>query len=415
VDVTERRRAERYRQAQHAAIRALAEAPSLECSYAGVLSALGQALGWDVGVLWSVDDREGVLRCAAAWHDDDAFRGFADAAGPVLVARGAGPAGRVWAVGGPAWTDDVHASLGPDRGLLARQAGLRSSLAVPLRAGPAVVGVLQFYGRRLRPPDPALLDVLATLSTQIGDVLARRRGEAEAERLKDEFVGLVSHELRTPLTSIVGYLELLQEDEHERLSSSGRQFVDVIGRNSRRLMRLVGDLLFVVQVEARPLVVPASPVDLAAVVHESVESARPLAEEKGVALVADLRPAGLAAGDQVRLAQVVDNLVANALKFTPSSGRVDVRVGSRDDVAVVVVRDTGVGIPAADHARLFQRFFRASNAAERETPGVGLGLTIVRAIVEAHGGSIQVASREGEGATFTVELPLEPRAVATAA
>jgi signal transduction histidine kinase len=266
--------------------------------------------------------------------------------------------------------------------------------------------VLQFLGRDIRPPDVELLDVLAALSLQIGNVFSRKRAEAEAERLKDEFVGLVSHELRTPLTSIVGYLELVHEQDGDRLSDDSRRFLDVIERNSRRLMRLVGDLLFVVQMEARPLGVASGPVDLADVVAESIESARPRAEEKGVRLEGRLADVASCDGDQGRLAQVVDNLVANAVKFTPSGGAVVVELAERDGRASIVVRDTGVGIPADEQGQLFQRFFRASNAAARETPGVGLGLTIVKAIVEAHGGTVAVRSREGRGTTFTVALPV---------
>jgi signal transduction histidine kinase len=139
---------------------------------------------------------------------------------------------------------------------------------------------------------------------------------------------------------------------------------------------------------------------------EAVEAARPRAGRAGVELVAEVEQVAALEGDRDRLGQVVDNLISNALKFTPAGGRVTVRLGERDSRAVLDVCDTGMGIPADEQGQLFERFFRASAATERSIPGIGLGLAICRAIAEAHGGGISVASEEGRGTTFTVELPL---------
>jgi len=228
----------------------------------------------------------------------------------------------------------------------------------------------------------------------------------EGERLKDEFFALVSHELRTPLTSIIGYLELVLDDEEE-LSEEARRFLEVVERNAKRLLRLVGDMLFVAQVEAGRLSLESSEVDLNGVASDSVEAARPAAERAGVTLSLEAEPVGRVLGDRDRFGQMLDNLISNALKFTPDQGRVDVRLADAGGHAVVEVADTGMGIPDAEQQRLFERFFRASSATSRAVPGAGLGLTIVKTIVEAHGGTVGLTSRENEGTTVRVELPYE--------
>jgi signal transduction histidine kinase len=225
----------------------------------------------------------------------------------------------------------------------------------------------------------------------------------ELDRVKDEFVTLVSHELRTPLTSIMGYLDLLEE-ETDGLSEEQRRFLAVVERNAERLARLVEDLLFVARLQAGGLELGSGEVELAAVAEKSVEAARPDAVLKRVELVLEAKSSKLT-GDRLRLGQVLDNLVSNAVKFTPEGGRVTVRVSDGADGTLLEVADTGLGIPADEQERLFERFFRASTAATHAVPGTGLGLTVVKAIVEAHGGTIAVASEVGRGTTVRVNLP----------
>jgi PAS domain S-box-containing protein len=238
------------------------------------------------------------------------------------------------------------------------------------------------------------------------DLAAQNERLRELDRLKDEFIALVSHELRTPLTSIRGYTELLLDGEAGKLTEDQRQFLGVVERNAHRLLHLVGDLLFLAQVEAGKLVLDIGALDLGNVASESVETARPQAEAKDITLTLATGPVPLIAGDRARIAQLLDNLVSNAIKFTPEGGRVDVRVRTLEQRAVLEVRDSGMGIPAAEQEFLFQRFFRSSTATEQAIQGTGLGLAISKAIVEAHDGSITVTSEEGEGTTFRVTLPL---------
>ncbi|HWM14371.1 MAG TPA: PAS domain S-box protein [Gaiellaceae bacterium] len=238
------------------------------------------------------------------------------------------------------------------------------------------------------------------------DLTGQNERLRELDRLKDEFIALVSHELRTPLTSIRGYTELLLDGEAGELGDDQRQFLGVVERNAHRLLHLVGDLLFLAQVEAGKLVLDVGAVELGAVASESVEAARPQAEAKGITLTLATGPVPLVAGDRARIAQLMDNLVSNAIKFTPESGRVDVRVRALRKRAVLEVRDSGIGIPADERQHLFQRFYRTSTATEQAIQGTGLGLAISKAIVDAHDGRITLTSEEDIGTTFRVELPL---------
>jgi signal transduction histidine kinase len=228
--------------------------------------------------------------------------------------------------------------------------------------------------------------------------------DRELDRMRDAFVATVSHELRTPLTSISGFLEMLEDEEHE-LGDAGRQYLDVIRRATERLHALVEDLLLVAQIEARRIELELAPVDLVELAARAVQSARPAAAEKGIALdlLADHPPAVL--GDATRLSQVLDNLVSNAVKFTPDGGRVTITVSPNGSGTELIVADTGIGVAAEEQKQVFSRFFRATSATQRAIPGTGLGLAICHALVEQHGGSIEFRSEEGAGTEVVVSLP----------
>lgn len=225
----------------------------------------------------------------------------------------------------------------------------------------------------------------------------------EIDRLKDEFVSSISHELRTPLTSIAGYVELLQEEEED---SEKLGHLAIVGRNSERLLALVTDLLFAARLQYGRLELERSPVDLRNLVVQSVESAKPRAQAAAVQLDLKVEDVPEITGEPAKLAQLLDNLVSNAIKFTPRDGHVSVRLTSRPELIRIEVSDTGIGIPDQERERLFERFFRAQSALERQIQGTGLGLYISKAIVDAHDGRIGVDSVPGEGTTFIVELPV---------
>jgi signal transduction histidine kinase/CHASE3 domain sensor protein len=236
--------------------------------------------------------------------------------------------------------------------------------------------------------------------------------QRELDRLKEDFVATVSHELRTPLTSMMGFLEMIREGEAGELNDEQQRVLAIVYRSSERLQRLVGDLLFVARLDANGLQLQFGEVRVAEIVRDTLESTSALARSREIDLRPDVRDVPALSGDRERLSQLVANLVGNAIKFTPAGGRVTVRTFVAGQSAVVEVEDTGIGIPAAEQGQLFQRFFRSSTATEQAIPGTGLGLVISRAIAEAHGGSIGVRSRPGEGTCFRVELPLEPEEAA---
>jgi signal transduction histidine kinase len=231
--------------------------------------------------------------------------------------------------------------------------------------------------------------------------------ERELDRLKDEFVATVSHELRTPLTSMMGFLEMLREGEAGALLPEQERFLSIVYRSSERLQRLVGDLLFIARLDASGIQLKLDDaVRLEELVAEAVEAASGDARSHEVQL--QFEPNGVVAvrGDRERLGQLVSNLISNAVKFTPAGGNVTARVFAEQGNGVVEIEDTGIGIPKAEHDRLFQRFFRASTATDQAIPGTGLGLAITKAIAEAHDGRISCRSTPGEGTTFRLELPL---------
>ncbi len=225
----------------------------------------------------------------------------------------------------------------------------------------------------------------------------------QVDRIKDSLVATVSHELRTPLTSIVGYLELLGTGETP-LGAEDERFVEIVRRNAARLQRMVEELLFLSRVDAGGLELEHEDVDVIEIARAALGSADPAAAVKRITLEFDGPEALKMSADGNRLGQVFDNLISNAIKFTPERGRVQLSIGSDEGTFIASVADTGAGIPKEEQSRLFERFFRSS--ATRDVPGTGLGLTIVRAIVEAHGGSILCRSKPGEGTTFTFTLPL---------
>lgn len=240
----------------------------------------------------------------------------------------------------------------------------------------------------------------------VGRLVALRdvTAEREADRLKDEFFALVSHELRTPLTSMLGYLELVRD---ENLSEDGLEFIDVIERNAHRLQRVVGDLLFVARFEAGHIPILVGQLDVRTLCDEAIAAALPAADRANVRLHLDADRTAFLDADRDRLGQTLDNLINNAIKFTPEDGEVTLRLRDRGDSIVVEVQDSGEGIDPDEIDNVFKRFYRSNRVVRRAVPGAGLGLTIVRSIVEAHGGTIRVTSRLGRGSTFTVTLPRE--------
>jgi signal transduction histidine kinase len=234
---------------------------------------------------------------------------------------------------------------------------------------------------------------------------ARAQAE-EANRLKDEFLATVSHELRSPLNAIQGWAELLLDGGLDEQTAA--RAVETIARHTRAQNQLISDLLDVSRIITGKLHFETAPVDLAQAIEAALETVRPAAEAKGVELRQRLDPkAGLVLGDDTRLRQVVWNLLSNAIKYTPRGGHVETRLERDGSQVTIIVRDTGEGIGEDFLPHIFDRFRQADGATTRRHGGLGLGLAIVRHLVEAHGGRVSAASGgAGQGAILTVTLPL---------
>lgn len=223
-----------------------------------------------------------------------------------------------------------------------------------------------------------------------------------AQGVKDEFLALVSHELRTPLTSIRGWAEMLAEEE---LTGDQVEFVAGITSGTERLVSLIDDLLLMTQVQSGGVPLELGEAMLAELISRAAESAKPFAKSKHITLSIDTEPGLAADADSRRLGQAIDNLVSNAIKYTPDGGTVSIISAHSGDTATITVSDSGIGIPDAEQAQMFGRFFRTSNARASGVSGTGLGLAITRGIIEAHGGTIGFDSTEGAGTTFRITLP----------
>ena len=294
-----------------------------------------------------------------------------------------------------------------------------------LRSG----GKVDHYETTRRRKDGTLIDVslsVAPLRDDRGDIIGatkiarditehvRLRQEnvalyeqaRQANHVKDEFLAVLSHELRTPLNAIVGYTALMRTGALDERGT--QQALATVERNARALARMVDDVLDVSRIVTGKLQVEMQPVDIPSSVERAIATVRPAADAKGVRLDTAIAPAvGPVSGDPDRLQQVAWNLLANAVKFTPAGGHVQVEVRPVDAHVELQVRDTGIGIAPALLPHVFERFWQADASPTRAVGGLGLGLAIVRHIVEMHGGTAEAHSEgPGRGATFTVRLPL---------
>jgi signal transduction histidine kinase/ActR/RegA family two-component response regulator len=253
--------------------------------------------------------------------------------------------------------------------------------------------------------------MLDELQEQHGELQAARRDAERASRSKDEFLATLSHELRTPMTPILGWAQILLRAAHD--PERVRQGAEIIERNARIQTRIIDDLLDMSRIVSGKMVLRVEEVDLSEVVHAALGTVQPAAEARGVSIDLQLDPSVPAVrGDPNRLQQILWNLLSNAIKFTGRGGRVRVQL-TRPDAARVrlSVADDGQGMAAELLPHVFERFRQADSSTTRAQGGLGLGLAIVRQLVEQHGGTVEAASAGvGRGATFTVDLPLPPTA-----
>ena len=284
-------------------------------------------------------------------------------------------------------------------------------LSVPLKTGDRVIGTLgvgnRVSGRPFSGHDRQLLLALADYAAIAVENARLYEKVRLADRAKSEFVSFVAHELRTPMTSIRGYAEMLVQGMADSLAPQQEQFIRVILSNVKRMQVVVSDLRDISRIETGHLLLDTQPTDLANALKDALQSTKePIAsrsQQLTVEIAENLPPVY---ADPARLTQILINLLSNANKYTPDGGSIHLTAQAQDGYAYCAVSDTGIGISPEDQEKLFTKFFRSEDAAVREMPGTGLGLCIVKNLVELQGGEVNVKSQPGKGTIFAFTVPL---------
>lgn len=400
---------------------------SLDVAFEKITRAAAETLGTERVSIWLYDADRSAIRCADLYE---------------LGARRHSKGGELRAADHPAYFE----ALETERTIAAHDArsdprtreftasyldplGITSMLDAPVRAGGRMIGVVchEHVGspHHWTEDEQRFAGSIADAASLAFEESERRRGEEERERLlereqaaraeaeaanrtKDEFLATVSHELRNPLNAMMGWIHLLRSGTLDKEMMD--RALETIERNIQAQARIIDDILDVSRIVRGSLTLSVRPVDLAAVLHDAVESLSPAAQAKGIAVHTVLDPTeGQLAGDPDRLRQIAWNLLANAIKFTPRGGEVMVRLSREGDDFRLEVTDTGEGIETEFLPHVFEPFRQENGSITRVHGGLGLGLSIVRHLVELHGGSVAVESDgRDRGSRFTVTLPAAP-------
>ncbi|AEV87519.1 histidine kinase [Actinoplanes sp. SE50] len=405
-DVTRQRRAERFRSCELAVTTALAEAASIEAAGPRVLEAVVATLDWVHAELWMADAGAAVIRAAARFSTPGWATGIAV---PDELTYGQGLAGQAWQVDKPLWIRDVGHSdsvISPDSAQR-----LHAALAIPVHDGTGTIGVLTVFTDAVEDPEDELVALMSGIAAHLGQFVERRRVEdlqRQLVRSKNEYLALIGHELRTPLTSISAYTELLREADEATLVRDGPRLIAVVERNALQLREIINELLELSALDAGHADVRRTPMDLAEVVRDVVDRTRVAIGAAPVAIDTDLPAELIVPGDRDRLRHIVENLIGSAIRYSPDGGHVEVRLRRAGRAAELAVSDAAVDVPQDEREKLFTGRYRTSRGHERTLPGSGLGLTLSRAVVERHHGSIELTG-DGDGTTVLVRLPLDAR------
>ncbi len=441
-DISERRRNERIQAAQFAVNRILAQSPQQHAAIVQVLEALTTGLDWLAAEFWQISADQSRLEWGAGWWATDhlAVAQFMQQSQTVTFARGQGLVGQSWQQNKALWYNGLDSHPEYPRHAIGKAAGLESAAAIPISIEDEPLGVMVFHDAAPHPFDDRLLATLTDLGRQIGQFLARKQAEMELEseraslarhvqertadlsraneelahalRAKDEFLANMSHELRTPLNGILTLAESLQEGIYGSLPSRQQRAVALIGQSGHHLLALINDILDLAKVEAGKLDVQMERVSAFHVAQGSLALVQEMANRKPVQLAYACDDGRLEMqADGRRLKQILVNLLANAIKFTPSGGHVSLRVAADPAAKEIVftVQDDGIGIAPEMQPKLFQPFTQLDAGLARSYEGTGLGLALVRRLVELHHGRVRVESTgvSGEGSRFIVALPWE--------
>ena len=414
-DITERKRAEQRLLAQHAVTQTLAVSATLEEAAPKILRAVSDCLEWDVGALWRTDRQAGVLRCVDVWHTGTIeISDFEAVSRHSTFLPGIGLPGRVWFSREPAYIPDIARDADFVRAPIAAREILHAGFGVPLLLGGEVLGVMEFFSHEIRQPDQDLLDMMATIGSQIGQFIERKQAEEALRHARAELAHVtrvatlgemsasIAHEINQPLAAVINNAtaclnwlaaQNLEEARHsaEFVVADGHRAGEIIGR---------------IRALAKKAPARKDPVDVNATIVEVIALARSELHGNGVSLETRLGAAlPLVLGDRIQVQQVILNLMMNAIEAMSGAhgGARELSISSRPadgQTVLVTVADSGPGLEPGSLDRLFQAFYTTKRQ------GMGMGLAISRSIVEAHGGRLWATGNEPRGAVFHFTLPI---------
>jgi len=353
------------------------------------------------------------------WHLDEPerFRGFRTITATTAFARGEGLPGRVLENGQPFWIVNLVEDENFTRAKLSSEIGLKPAFAFPVPVRGEVAAVIEFFSTEPQEVDEDLLMKMSQVGDQIGPVTERNRAFEKladamkktelAKRAKTDFLANMSHELRTPLNSIIGFSEVMSREEIGKMPDHYREYADLIHQSGSHLHGIIGDILDLTKIEAVKVELKEEPVDVNKLIEEILTMLSDVAAKNNVTISRKGQQADLPelCCDQMRIKQVVLNLLGNSIKFSESGIVTVLGLMSDEGGFQIRVSDTGIGIPPDELDHITDSFYQAGVTPEHTKSGTGLGLTITKKIVKMHGGRMDIASTVGEGTTVTVHFP----------
>jgi len=427
-NISKRKQVERRQMVEHAVTLLLADAHSIAEAIPRVIQIMSETLGYAYGARWVLDPADRVLRCTESWcAAEPAVEEFCRKSTSSVETETPGKPGglnrAVWSTAAPVWIADVAQETALKRRESAQQAGLRSAFAFPIPVGGKFYGVMEFFGREVRPRDERILEIARTVGHQIGQFIARKQAEAElqeanaqlilkAQQLSrsnaelEQFAYVASHDLQEPLRMIASYTQLILRRYGDRFDGDAREFMDFIVDGATRMKQLIEDLLAYSRVGTHGKAF--RPTDSGAAVQKALANLRAAIESSNGTVTCDPLPTINA--DEFQLVQLFQNLIGNALKFKGAeTPHVHISVNEQADTWTFGVKDNGIGIDGEYFDRIFMVFQRLHS--RTDYPGTGIGLAICKKVVDRHGGRLWIESGVGSGSTFWFTVPKKVEAV----